>query len=263
MTLRRECRVARGSRHLFCFETNLGEFEAESFVIARGTVHPEAGSHAFRLSGREQLDCEIVPRDPGLVPLTFGQDERDAFAAFSGVSVEVDRARGRPSVSRESSLTHRGLSGPAVLQASNYPATRRVDRGRSVAGRSSARIAVRGGRPVARARCSSEHLPRRFARRGAIVIAASRPMNQIARRDRNDRGRGCTPGSSCRRRTKDSPRPKSPWAESTPAALLEDDGSQRVPGLYFIGEVVDVTGWLGGYNFQWAWASGFAAGQYA
>ena len=259
------CRVSNVRRNSgFDLETNLGTFSADSLVVATGGLSfPKLGATDFGYRLAEQFGIKTVPPRPGLVPLTFGGGEQSAFAELSGVSVgavaSVPGARFRENVL----FTHRGLSGPAILQISNYlrdggPLS--LDLFPDEPAREYLKAHHRDNKELKTV--LSQRLPQRFVEIWCARYAPSRPMNRYSARELDEIARrlhhwevrpGGTEGYA--------------KAEVTLGGVDTDElssktmESRRVPGLFFIGEVVDVTGWLGGYNFQWAWASGYAAGQ--
>ena len=276
--LERECaevgvRVRVGVRILsvvrdgeFRVETTEGVFLAESVVIATGGLSiPKMGATGFGYGVAEQFGLRIVECRPGLVPLVFSEADRERWCDLSGVSTEVVASAGaakrRGSFREKMLVTHRGLSGPAILQASSYwrPGEAvEIDMapGASVTGpllernaRRDAGAAVQALRAV---------LPGRMAERWvALNELADWTNNSLAAMERGVHGWRVTPAGT------EGYAKAEVTAGGVDTAELDAKTmqSRKVPGLYFIGEVVDVTGWLGGYNFQWAWASGFSAGQ--
>ena len=250
----------------YLLESNRGRFEGDSLVVATGGLSiPKIGATDFGYRLARQFGLALRGTRPALVPLTFRQQTLDEMKALSGVSVEaVVRCRGAEF--RENLLlTHRGMSGPAILQISSYwqPGDAlainllpRVD--------AAAFLLAHRQSDVHLANLLSEHLPRRFAHTWCELFAPSRPLrsyspNQIEEVAGRLRDWVVAPDGT----------EGYAKAEVTAGGVDTDElssktmAAKRVAGLYFIGEVVDVTGQLGGYNFQWAWASGFAAGQYA
>lgn len=263
--IRLNSRVGKVQKNLrFELQTNLGAFASESLVVASGGLSfPKLGATDFGYRLAEQFCVKTVETNPGLVPLTFDEVGRKTFSKLSGISLDV---MGRVSQTqfRENILfTHRGVSGPAILQISNY---RKKDEPVSIDlfPEDSALNFLRshGGEKKELATVLTKHLPQRFAQAWCEENAPSRPMNRISSRELESiatrlHSWNLFPGG-------DEGYAK---AEVTLGGIDTNELSsrtmeaRRVPGLFFIGEVVDVTGWLGGYNFQWAWATGFAAGQ--
>ncbi|MSR64934.1 MAG: NAD(P)/FAD-dependent oxidoreductase [Verrucomicrobiae bacterium] len=259
--IRLGCRVdeARKSTE-FHLQTTQGEFECDSLVIATGGLSfPKLGATDFGYRIAKQFGLKIIDARPGLVPLALSA----AFVQLSGVSVDTIVSCRDVSFRENILFTHRGLSGPAILQISNYCREQEPIYINLLPDRSAMEI-LNAQRQSAMelANVLSQHLPRRFVQAWCEQFALSRPMNRytveelqtIALRLHHWEVRPSGAEGYAK-------------AEVTVGGVDTDElssktmESRRVPGLYFIGEVVDVTGWLGGYNFQWAWASGFAAGQ--
>jgi len=266
------CRVERIGRRgeLFEVATGQGAFEAQRVVIATGGLSiPKIGATDFGFRIARQFGLRIIPPAPALVPLTFAAEAWRPFVPLAGISLEVDVRCGRGRFTEDLLFTHRGLSGPAILQISSFwnPGDALViDLAPRFAGEALA------GTLIERKVDSRQNLvnalaailPRRMAD-GWLALQKLRGEQRLA--DTGDKalraladslhGWSLVPSGSEGYRK----------AEVTRGGVDTDELSQtsleakRVPGLHFIGEVVDVTGWLGGYNFQWAWASGFAAGQ--
>ncbi|MEO6396946.1 MAG: aminoacetone oxidase family FAD-binding enzyme, partial [Tepidiformaceae bacterium] len=250
----------------FLLETSLGAFAAESLVVATGGLSiPKIGATGFGYRVAEEFGLKRVARRPGLVPLSFSAAEQDLFNSLSGVALEA-RIACRGSAFTENMLfTHRGLSGPAILQISNawvegeaisidlFPRESMLDLLVAASETNRELTAV-----------LSERAPRRFVQAWCATYAPSMPLNRYSSRQIEEIARRLHSWEL--RPTGTAGFEK---AEVTLGGVETDVlqsktmEAREVPGLYFVGEVVDVTGWLGGYNFQWAWASGFAAGQVA
>ncbi|MFZ2872273.1 NAD(P)/FAD-dependent oxidoreductase [Zavarzinia sp.] len=253
-----------GSR--FRVTTDKGDIAAESLVVATGGPSiPKMGATGFAYDVARQFGLRVIPPRPALVPLTLGAEDLALAAPLSGVSVEAVARLGKASFRENLLFTHRGLSGPAVLQISSYwregqaisfdlaPDT-------DIAAFLKARKA---GRPRAEVKTIlAEALPARFAQ--ALAGDQPRPIGET--------GDKALAGLAARIngwRVIPAGTEGFAKAEVTAGGVDTRDLSSRtmaanaVPGLHFIGEAVDVTGWLGGYNFQWAWSSGHAAGEAA
>ena len=265
----REGAGERGAR--FELDTARGPVEARSVVVATGGLPvPAIGATDFGLRLAKQFGHALVEPRPALVPLVFDSTAWAPFVALAGVSLEVEISSGsgkqRGHFVEDLLFTHRGLSGPAVLQASSYWRP-----GETL------QVAFAPGTDwpatLARAKAASKrqlgnelasHLPQRLAdawlARGGLP--ADRPMPEL--------------GDKALRQLAESlsawhiaPSGTEGWKKAEVMAggvdTREIDSktmeSRRAPGLHFIGEVLDVTGWLGGYNFQWAWASGHACAE--
>ena len=250
----------------FRVETGLGTIRCRSLVVATGGLSiPKIGASDFGYRIARQYGLAIMEPRPGLVPLTLGGEERRIFGALAGVSFD-SRVRCDGGEFREHTLfTHRGLSGPAILQASSYwkpgelltiDLLPDVDVDGLFRSReeSAAELATVLGR----------HLPKRLAQTWTARYAASRPMRQYGKRDLEAIAARLHAWRLEPAGTEGFGKAEVTCGGIDTAGLSSKTMEARgVPGLYFIGEVVDVTGHLGGHNFQWAWASGFASGQYA
>ena len=253
--------VERGEQGGFRVETLRGELRAGALVVATGGLSiPRLGATGLGYEIARQFGLKVVEPRPALVPLVLGGAEK-RWTELAGVAVEVEARAGKARFREKLLVTHRGLSGPAVLQASSYWRPGQEFLVDFAPGcnllepllRQGARRDAAALRQVLR-----ERLPQRLA--GFLAEeAAPKGWTNAALDEAGRRLRGWafhpagTEGFE--------------KAEVT-AGGVDTDGLQArtlearaVPGLFLVGEVVDVTGWLGGYNFQWAWASGVAAGR--
>ena len=261
------CRVRRIERaNEFRVETEQGEFTAPSLVVATGGLSiPQLGATDFGHQVARQFDLRLEPTRPALVPLTLPAETQARLSELSGVSLDALASCGGASFRENILVTHRGLSGPAILQVSSY-----WRRGAAVElnllpdADARALLLERADSESDVAGVLGRYLPRRFALAWCKLHAPARPLRQLSERDIDAlagklQGWRITPAGTEGYKK----------AEVTAGGVATSELSSRtleatrVPGLYFIGEVVDVTGHLGGYNFQWAWASGYAAGQFA
>jgi predicted Rossmann fold flavoprotein len=250
----------------FLVETTAGVFRAEAVVVGTGGLSiPKMGATGFGYTLAEQFGLKIVECRPGLVPLVFSAEDRDRWCDLAGVSAEVIAVAGsarRQGRFREKMLvTHRGLSGPAMLQVSSYwragePIV--VDLAPDI--EIMAPLLMRNARRDmgAAALAIRAVLPSRMAERW---VAVHEPIDwtnaSLAAMEQQLHAWRVTPAGT------EGYAKAEVTAGGVDTAELDAKTmqSRKVPGLYFIGEVVDVTGWLGGYNFQWAWASGVSAGR--
>jgi predicted Rossmann fold flavoprotein len=250
----------------FLVETTEGVFHAESVVIATGGLSiPKMGATGFGYEVAEQFGLRIVECRPGLVPLVFSAEDRERWCDLSGVSTEVVATAGvakrRGNFREKMLVTHRGLSGPAILQVSSYwrpgeAIELDIAPGASVTAPLLERNARRD--PGSATLALRAVLPGRMAERWVTLSEpADWTNNSLAAMERGLHVWWVTPAGT------EGYAKAEVTAGGVDTAELDAKTmqSRKVPGLYFIGEVVDVTGWLGGYNFQWAWASGFSAGQ--
>ena len=246
--------------------TSRGPVEAARVVIATGGLSiPKMGATGFAYHVARQFGHEVVPRKAGLVPFTFEGGTLDSFAAIAGTALPVRAAAGKARFEEAMLFTHRGLSGPAILQVSSYweermPVTLDLLTG---AGGKDAVLALKRDMPRKTLAGAMETLlPGRLVRllTEQGLIPATGPLAEVADRDLEAVTAQLgtflvTPSGTEGYRT----------AEVTVGGVATDRLSSKTmesrhqKGLYFIGECVDVTGWLGGYNFQWAWASAHAA----
>ena len=244
----------------------LGDIQAESLVIASGGLSiPKMGASGFGYEVARQFGHTVLPVRAALVPLIQSGKHQEHYEGLSGVSLPQVVASANKQAFRAGMLfTHRGISGPAILQISSYwqPGDDlRVDLApdTDAADWLQAQRRTRPGMELKNV--LADLVPKRFAQRLCEVWFSSKPMRQYNEKELADMGA----------RLNDWPIVAS-GTEGYRTAEVTLGGvdthelssssmqSRHVPGLYFIGEVVDVTGWLGGYNFQWAWASGQAAG---
>jgi hypothetical protein len=264
--VRTGCRVeALEKDERFRVRTSRGEFVSESVVVATGGLSiPKLGATDFGHRVARQFGLKVVAPEPALVPLTLAPRDLAALQPLSGVSVPAVVRCGGAEFAENVLVTHRGLSGPAVLQISSYwsrgqeisvdllpGADARAFISRQRAGGGELQTAV------------SRHLPKRFAQVWCETFAPRKPLRAYT-----DAEVGAVAERLHDWRVRPAGTEGFQKAEVTKGGVSTDELSsttleaRRVPGLYFIGEVVDVTGHLGGYNFQWAWASAHAAGQF-
>src|SRR5579864_972536 len=237
------------------------EFRAGALVVATGGLSiPKMGATSFGYELARQFGLKILEARPALVPFVLNAEDCRHYCDLTGVSVEVVTAIGRQSFREKMLFTHRGLSGPAILQISSYwklSTSITID----LAPERDLTAPLRNGRrrdlPALKAAFRSV-LPQRFADRWLDLHPTDGWNNHaLAELERLAHNWVITPETT------------EGYAKAEVTVGGVDTGelsaktmeSRKVPGLYFIGEVVDVTGHLGGFNFQWAWASGFCAGQ--
>jgi len=271
--LESECRVAGVKMFLnsrirevqraaeFKVHTETAEFRAPALVIATGGLSiPKMGATAFGYDLARQFGLKIRETRPALAPLVLASKEGSQYCDLTGLSAEVIASADYHSFREKMLITHRGLSGPAILQISSY-----WNKGEQIqidlapdrdVGAPMRDATVRN---MAAARSAFQRfLPKRFAARWLDLHAPQDWTNQsLAELERKAHEWTLTPANT----------EGYEKAEVTAGGVDTDElssktmESRRVPGLFFIGEVVDVTGHLGGHNFQWAWASGAAAGR--
>ncbi|MDE2117766.1 MAG: NAD(P)/FAD-dependent oxidoreductase [Betaproteobacteria bacterium] len=256
-------REGPGERVRFHVSTSRGEFDATSLVIATGGLSiPRIGATPFGYHVAEQFGIPMTRLKPGLVPLSFAPEDWKPYAGLTGISLDAVVSYGKQ-LFRESILfTHRGLSGPAILQISSY-----WEPGQPLhinllpdSGMAELFVQQRSSRMLL-SNFLAQYLPKRFADVWCAQFADDKPLNQYADKEL----------AVLAARLHDwqiTPSGTLGYAKAevtcggvdTRALSSKTMECNDVPGLYFIGEVVDVTGQLGGYNLQWAWSSGYAAG---
>ncbi|HEV2710015.1 MAG TPA: NAD(P)/FAD-dependent oxidoreductase [Edaphobacter sp.] len=276
--LERECaeagvRIATGTKVLsikrdgkFAVETSAGIFQAQSVVVATGGLSiPKMGATGFGFGLAEQFGLRVVECRPALVPLVMSGEDASRWCDLTGLSAEVVAVAGakrrRGSFREKMLVTHRGLSGPAILQVSSYwqpGAAVEIDMAPEL--EVFAPLLAKNARRDAGAAATALRaiLPGRLADRW---IALHEPKDwtnaSVATMEREIHAWQIVPAGT------EGYAKAEVTAGGVDTAELDAKTmeSRKIPGLYFIGEVVDVTGWLGGYNFQWAWASGVSAGR--
>jgi predicted Rossmann fold flavoprotein len=287
LSVARQASGVAPARGAFCLETSAGPITAASLVVATGGLSiPKVGATSLGYDLATQFGHPIVETRPGLVPLILNPQDQSNWCDLTGVSIEVvakadatgpiGRANAKPRVARgafreKMLITHRGLSGPAILQVSSYWRPGRfidLDLAPQLDGIFASLLQPNARRDLAAAALALHAvLPGRMAERWLTLYAASARTSAtsalsntaLAEMERQLHAWRIVPAGT----------EGYAKAEVTAGGVDTDSLDARtmqsriVPGLYFIGEVADVTGWLGGYNFQWAWASGFAAGQSA
>ena len=271
--LEQECRDAGVQLHLntnvrevrkaefFTVLSDSATFQAPHLVVATGGLSiPKIGATSFGYDLARQFGLKVHAPRPALVPLVFGEGDRKRWCDLTGVSCEVIASTEKQSFQENMLFTHRGISGPAILQISSYwngraPIHLDLAPNRDL----NAELRTRGHRdPSSWKMLLRETLPRRLADRWLEVHpVAGNSDHALAEAERQLHAWNVVPEGT----------EGYGKAEVTAGGVDPDElsaqtmESRKVPGLFFIGEAVDVTGQLGGFNFQWAWASGFAAGQ--
>lgn len=250
----------------FTLETSRGPREARSLVVATGGKSiPKMGASGFGYDLARQFGLSVVPTRPALVPFTFGPELRERLDGLSGVAVDAEVSCGRTRFAEALLFTHRGLSGPAILQISSYwreggEIAVNMAPGHDVFAELRDARTAQPKQDVATA--LARLLPKSLAER---LCAMTEVDGRLA--DLSDKRLRALADHVNDWRVKPSGTEGFRTAEVTAGGVDTKHLSSKtmearaVPGLYFIGEVLDVTGHLGGFNFQWAWASGYAAGR--
>lgn len=249
----------------FLLDTTLGAISCNALVIASGglSIAPlGASDFGYRLA--RQFGIRVVEPRPGLVPFTLNAGTQDSLSILSGISIDGEVACREATFRENVLITHRGLSGPAVLQVSSYwkpgeaitiDLLPGVDVGEIFAAHRQSQVEL--------ATLLSNYLPKRFARAWCRLYASSKPINQYPTAELSRIAEALhqltiTPSGTEGFRKAEV----TVGGVSTSELSSKSMEAKKVKELYFIGEVVDVTGHLGGYNFQWAWASAYAASQF-
>jgi predicted Rossmann fold flavoprotein len=255
--------ITRADR--FRIETDKGSFIAPALVLATGGLSiPKMGASAFAYEIARRFDLEVIEPRPGLVPLKVTAETLELCKTLTGVSVDAIASCGRDSFRENILFTHRGLSGPAILQISSYwregdtlslDLTPSLDIEKFLADR-------KRTRPKAELKTVlAEVLPTRLAHALASDAASNLSIANVPDRSLSELAQRL-------KRWQLKPAGSEGWPKAevtvcgidTAALSSKTMEARAVPGLFAIGEAVDVTGWLGGYNFQWAWSSGWCAG---
>ncbi|MEC8063798.1 MAG: NAD(P)/FAD-dependent oxidoreductase [Pseudomonadota bacterium] len=251
--------------HAYQLHTTAGTFACESLIVATGGLSiPSMGSSPWGYQVAEQFGLPVHPLRAGLVPLTLHDEDKTRLSPLSGISFDTVVRCQSQSFHEHSLMTHRGLSGPAILQISSYwqagqaieinclPQMDIVDALKDQDSKQSVKTYL------------SQYLPKRFLDMYIDEALLHKALCSLHQRDMSRLSElihrwAIKPNGTEGYRT----------AEVTLGGVDCDYLSSKTmevnahKGLFFVGEVLDVTGWLGGYNFQWAWSSGFVAGQYA
>jgi len=270
VTIDLNCRVERlekQSNGNFLVQTSQGELTSPALVIACGGLSiPKMGATPFGYRVAEQFGIKVWPTRAGLVPFTLQPDDKQRFAPLTGIAVSCRVSNQQQSFKENVLFTHRGLSGPAILQISSYWRPGEALTVDLLPDEDMARLLKdkrTQGSKLKIQNLLGDYLPKRLlqalleerylemivancADKDLTVIAASLHSWTIK------------PNATEGYRTAEV----TVGGVDCDAVSSKTMESRQVPGLYFVGEVLDVTGWLGGYNFQWAWSSGWCAGQY-
>ena len=267
----KQCEIAsiekKESDQSFSLQTSLGQYQCDSLVIATGGLSmPKLGASPFGYKVAEQFGLNVKPTRAGLVPFTLHEKDKTVLSELSGVSLDANASCSNTSFNESLLFTHRGLSGPAVLQISSF-----WEPGQTIdfdlypnGDLLTALKSAQQSQPEAQLSTAlATHYPKRYVQAALPYLGLdSKPLKQYQGKQLEQVAQAfhqwqLKPNGTEGYRT----------AEVTLGGVDTDQLSSKtmmakdVEGLYFIGEVVDVTGWLGGFNFQWAWSSGWVAGQ--
>ena len=247
----------------YVVQTSRGTFHSNALVVATGGLSfPKLGATDLGYRIARKFGIGVTEIRPGLVPLTFQPTEKSFYEPLAGVALPVRISAGNRQFEEAMLFTHRGVSGPAVLQISSYwdgSSPLSMDLLPEKADSEAFAATIRSGTTALQN--LSKIWPRRFAEAWCTRNAPDKPLARCSKEEIETLNASLHGWQQSFSGTEGYPK-----AEVTCGGV--DTGelssktmeSRKVPGLYFIGEVVDVTGWLGGYNFQWAWASAHAAG---
>ncbi len=248
----------------FSIETNFGNFQAKSLIIATGGLSiPKLGATDFGYRVAKQFGLKIIPTRPALVPLTVGGEDIPFFQSLSGIAVPAIAQYQKTAFKENILFTHRGLSGPVILQISSYLILDKQQIIINLLPNISLKDIFMEERnsKTSMVNFLKQYLPNRFAENWCLANIEPKRIVDYKQKELEFIAKAMheftvdiagTEGYAKAEVTAGGVDTKE-LSSKTMAAL-------KVPNLYFIGEVVDVTGWLGGYNFQWAWSSGYSAG---
>ena len=251
----------------YTLTTSQGQLCADSLVVATGGLSiPTMGATGYGYDIAKQFGLQVLSTEPSLVPFTLSGKWLEQAAELAGVSLPVTISTERQSFNESMLFTHRGISGPAVLQASNYwflgekitinflpklDLTEQIVEWQKHTPKQELKTLL------------SQLMPKRFVSVWLTLAAENKTIANYSKAEiqtlqQHFQQFRLTPSGTEGYRTAEVTR----GGVNTDGVSSKTFEAKQVPGLYFIGEVLDVTGWLGGFNFQWAWASGYCAGQY-
>ena len=251
----------------FYLNTSLGEYQCESLVIATGGLSmPKLGATPFGYKVAEQFGLKVLPTRAGLVPFTLPPEIKAPLAEISGISQTVRAQCNNTAFVEDMLITHRGLSGPAILQISSFWEGQAVDI--DLSPQTDLHQALVQAREQQPNLSLKNYLATCFAKRLAETLVNILALPNVPLKQLNEKQLTAIADQLHQWQIKPAGTEGYRTAEvtlggvDTNALSSKTMEARNTPGLYFIGEVVDVTGWLGGYNFQWAWSSGWVAGQH-
>ncbi|MCC7431548.1 NAD(P)/FAD-dependent oxidoreductase [bacterium] len=261
------CKIEKITKNgFFTLKTNFGNFTCNSLVVATGGLSiPKMGATDFGYKVAAQFGLKIVQTKPALVPFYWNEKDLENFWELAGISLEVLVSCGKKSFLENLLFTHKGLSGPAILQISSYWQKTDFIEINLLPGKNAFEFLKSKRQSKTELKTIlAELLPKRFVTKIFELFFTSKPLNQFSEKELKKiseflNGWKILPNGTEGYKT----------AEVTFGGIDTTELSsktmetQKVKGLFFIGEVVDVTGELGGFNFQWAWSSGFCAGKNA
>lgn len=249
----------------FVVDTSMECFEAASLVVATGGLSiPQIGASPLGYRIAEQFGLPVTSLSPALVPLTFHVEDAEVFAPLAGVSLDVEVRAGKGRFREQVLFTHKGLSGPVILQISSYwePGMEVVINLLPDCDVQAWLEERQGSEQLVSNALAELGWPKRFAEAWLARLGFNVRLKDLS-------AKKCSQLAELVQHWRIKPNGTQGYKKaevtrggvSTKALSSKTMEAKEVPGLYFIGEVVDVTGWLGGYNFQWAWSSGYVAGK--
>jgi predicted Rossmann fold flavoprotein len=260
----------------YTLATTAGELRCHSLVVASGGLAaPKIGASPFGYRLAEQFGIAVVPPKPALVPLALAPELLETLKPLAGATLDAEAESAGARFRENVLLTHRGLSGPAILQVSSYWQMQDYAAGKKQPVAIDLLPGLDAADWLASHRHSrqhlpnllAEHLPRRFAHEWCALLGneklLTRPLAELAKHDLDGIAAALNAWRLMPSGTLGFAKAEvTLGGVDTDALSSKTMEAKAIPGLYFVGEVVDVTGWLGGYNFQWAWSSGWVAGQF-
>jgi len=264
--LQLNCKISEISKtEGFRVATDKGICDSESLVIATGGLsYPNLGASNFGYTVAKQFGLKVTKLNPALTPLRFSPEDAEIYGGLAGISIDSTVSHGGAKFRGNLLFTHNGISGPVILQISSY-----WDRESSLTVDLLPALDIfdvfleKRHSKTLLATILDQYLPKRFVRLWCDLYSVSRPINQYSQHELDSIARSLHGWPLRADRTEGFNK-----AEVTLGGVDTNELSSRsmeskkVPGLYFLGEVIDVTGHLGGYNLHWAWASGYAGGQF-
>ncbi|WP_133468029.1 NAD(P)/FAD-dependent oxidoreductase [Paraglaciecola marina] len=269
VTITNQCEILAVEKSDVGFELNTakGQFQTESLVVASGGLSmPKLGASPYGYKLAEQFGLKVLPTRAGLVPFTLHEQDKKVLAELSGISLDASASCNNTAFNENILFTHRGLSGPAVLQISSFwepGETVEFDLFPNGDLLAELQKAQQKQPDVQLSTALSSHYPKRYVQAALPYLGVeNKPLKQY-------QGKQLEQAALAFHQWQLKPNGTEGYrtAEVTLGGVDTDELSsktmeaKKVKGLYFVGEVMDVTGWLGGFNFQWAWSSGWVAGQ--
>ncbi|QYK01376.1 NAD(P)/FAD-dependent oxidoreductase [Shewanella psychrotolerans] len=259
--------VAKDDSGLFVLETSKGQYRCQSLVVATGGLSmPKLGATPFGYQLAEQFGLSLLPTYAGLVPFTWHSEQKQKFESLSGIAVpSTITAKDGTQFSEALLFTHRGLSGPAVLQISNYwqaGETISINLLPNMDAEQALAQALEQHPKQSLRNTLSQWLPKRLVEVLFEESLLNMALNQLVHAQLDQIVKDLHHWQLLMNGTEGYRTAEvTLGGVDTDELSSKDMQSKKVPGLFFAGEVMDVSGWLGGFNFQWAWASGVAVGQ--